>query len=171
MRQTGEDALRPDGVEAAGLEAISLTGMLQDLGGQYLFQGAVRAELSGRCVRCLEAARQAVEVEITWLFESGVEPASGTGDAWDEEDDEEAPRVSRFAGPELDLAPMLWEELALALPSKLVCKEECAGLCPSCGARLDEGGCLCESGREARAGGLAALRDLFPDLPSGPEKE
>lgn len=166
-----EESLRPDGVEPLGLESVALTGFLQNLDGQYLFQGNVSAFLTGACVRCLEPASLPVEAEVTWLFEPGAQPASKDADALDDEEEELGPRVSRFSGNELDLGPMAWEELLLALPAKLVCRPKCAGLCPACGAPLTDEGCICGGKPAEGSGKFAALRDMFPDLPSSGEKE
>lgn len=61
-------------------------------------------------------------------------------------------------GPFLDLASLLWEEFALALPVKPLCREDCMGICPVCGKNLNEGVCQC-----SRDGGdprLVALRQF-----------
>jgi uncharacterized protein len=43
----------------------------------------------------------------------------------------------------VDLSPAVREELALAAPAYPVCREDCAGLCPTCGADLNQGPCQC----------------------------
>ncbi|MBQ6910221.1 MAG: DUF177 domain-containing protein [Synergistaceae bacterium] len=43
----------------------------------------------------------------------------------------------------LDITPQVLESILLLLPSKVLCKEDCAGLCPNCGADLNDGPCAC----------------------------
>lgn len=61
-------------------------------------------------------------------------------------------------GPEINIAALLWEELVLALPVKVLCSKDCKGLCPECGENLNFNVCPCnKQGLDPR---LAALRDL-----------
>lgn len=61
-------------------------------------------------------------------------------------------------GMEINLAALLWQELMLALPIKVLCKPECRGLCPQCGKNLNQEVCSCES--EIRDPRFAALRNI-----------
>ena len=59
---------------------------------------------------------------------------------------------------QLDLAQLAREDIILALPSKLLCKEDCKGLCPQCGANLNDAPCQCKKEIDPR---LEALLSLF----------
>ena len=60
-----------------------------------------------------------------------------------------------------DLAPFFREEIALAVPVQILCKEDCRGLCPSCGANLNLAPCNCvQKTGDPR---LAVLRQLKLD--------
>lgn len=60
---------------------------------------------------------------------------------------------------ELDLEELLREELQLSWPSKVLCSEECKGICSVCGQNLNEGDCECDSFvPDIR---LAGLMDIF----------
>ena len=61
----------------------------------------------------------------------------------------------------LDTDALLRDDILLELPSKLLCKESCKGLCPKCGKNLNEGSCSCKL-READPR-LAALRELLTE--------
>jgi uncharacterized protein len=67
----------------------------------------------------------------------------------------------------------VWEEIVLNAPSKYLCKEECEGLCPRCGANLNREACRCSHEDEGPQphGGLAKLADLFPDLKKNESEE
>lgn len=60
--------------------------------------------------------------------------------------------------PMLDLAAVAWEELMLSLPVNPLCREECKGLCPTCGANLNLGACGCSG--DSGDPRLAALRNI-----------
>ena len=104
-------------------------------------------------------------------------------DATENDSEDEAEIVYGFAGHEINLGPAIREELILATPTKLVCREDCAGLCPVCGVNLNRETCDCSknsydikendpvtggtpgTGRKPmETKGLAGLGDLFPDL-------
>jgi uncharacterized protein len=53
-------------------------------------------------------------------------------------------RYENAYGKELDLTNKLREDILLSLPQKVLCREDCAGLCYSCAADLNEGPCDCE---------------------------
>lgn len=49
-----------------------------------------------------------------------------------------------YEGEKLDISSSIIEALLLEVPIKLVCKEDCQGLCPACGQNLNDGNCSCE---------------------------
>jgi uncharacterized protein len=57
---------------------------------------------------------------------------------------EEDMEVEFIHGETVDLDAIIREQVYLALPMKNVCREDCAGLCPVCGANLNEGPCSCK---------------------------
>ena len=59
--------------------------------------------------------------------------------AGDEQDDD----VSYYLGDRIDLGEVVREHVALQLPMKPVCRDDCRGLCPQCGANWNEGTCDC----------------------------
>ena len=66
--------------------------------------------------------------------------------------------VIELDSPSVDLGGLMREQLLLTLPEKKLCRQDCAGLCPQCGTRLDEEVCTCQkkTGHPAFAA-LAAL--------------
>lgn len=106
--------------------------------------------LSVPCGRCL----QPVELDAPVDFELTLVPAdeyvdeprgekdeaSKAGGSFEpEEADEEV-----YSGKVIDLDPILREQILLALPGYPVCKDECKGLCPVCGANLNDRECGCD---------------------------
>jgi DUF177 domain-containing protein len=82
------------------------------------------AHVSGPCMRCLEGADVPVEVDAREVDY----PASN---------DEEL-RSPYFDGDELEVGSWAHDALALAVPFQLLCRSDCRGLCPVCGASLND---------------------------------
>jgi DUF177 domain-containing protein len=85
------------------------------------------ATVAGPCYRCLEDASVAVTVDATEYQEQGADP-----------DDEEL-STEYLEREELDVDRWARDALVLALPGKILCRADCAGMCPRCGARLEPG--------------------------------
>jgi uncharacterized protein len=94
-------------------------------GGGYALRLRLEAALSGPCMRCLEPASPTMSVDAREVDQ----PGGG--------DELASPYVD---GTVLDLARWAHDALALALPSQIVCRDDCAGLCPVCGERLQDAG-------------------------------
>ncbi len=165
--------LQPEDATELPLRTVEVTGTLAELGEEYLFRGKVSGAFQRACDRCMEDEEQPFEVDVVWSFAQDV----GLGDRGepfsDDDDDviEGAGRVHPFSGNEIDLAPRMWEEIVLAAPAKFLCKDDCVGLCPQCGANLNRTDCRCreETGMDNR--GLAGLAKMFPELRPKDAKE
>ena len=90
----------------------------------YALHLSFDAHLDGPCMRCLGGARAAVAVDAREVDQPGT-------------DDEEL-RSPYVTEGELDLAAWAHDALLLALPQQLLCRPECAGLCPVCGESLND---------------------------------
>lgn len=66
--------------------------------------------------------------------------------------------VVTLTEPLLDTRPIVIEQIHLGIPMKPLCREDCQGLCGTCGADLNEGPCSCAPTGDARLAKLAALR-------------
>jgi uncharacterized protein len=134
-------------------EPVRVTGRLQATGeGRYYWQGGLRATVAGECRRCLRPLAQTVTAQVGALF-------SQDADAGEDPDAYALPANAR----EVDLRPAIREELILAAPRFLLCREDCRGLCPRCGQDLNAGPCACARDADPRWAALAALRDKRRD--------
>jgi uncharacterized protein len=61
-----------------------------------------------------------------------------------EDEADEQDEIYYYQGEQLDLTPMLREQIILAAPMQPLCKENCAGLCPRCGQNWNDRRCACE---------------------------
>lgn len=94
-------------------------------GDGYALRLRFTAELDGPCMRCLTPASPTVAVDAREVSQPG------------ESDELQSPYVDAGA---LDLSGWAHDALALALPAQVLCREDCAGLCPVCGADLNAAG-------------------------------
>ena len=108
--------------------------VLTNTGEGILATGLLRAHVVGSCDRCLERAEFDVtgEVDGYYLFE---EPET-LG-----EDEDEADFELVSADNTVDLSGALLSSLVMETPFVVLCREDCAGLCPVCGANLNEVDC------------------------------
>ena len=97
-----------------------------------LVTGSVRGTATGACVRCLDPVAVPVDVRFQELFAYADRAAHhrevGAGDEEAEE--------HTLEGDLFDLEPVLRDAVVPSLPFQPVCREDCPGLCPECGARL-----------------------------------
>jgi uncharacterized protein len=101
-----------------------------------LVTGSVRGQAVGECGRCLDEVTEAVDVTLAELF---VYPERAAVAA--EDGDEDDGDLRELDGDLLDLEPALRDAVVPMLPFQPVCRPDCPGLCPLCGARLaDEPG-------------------------------
>ena len=139
-------AIGPDDYEFA--HPLSWSVEVTNTGAALLVSGRVTGEGTCACSRCLEDVPYDFEGQVEGYFLIG-EDASGFG-----EDSDDAPGEDEFdVLPEnhvLDLAQLLDAALIVDAPDMPLCREDCAGLCPACGANLNEGDCGC-GGDEALA--------------------
>lgn len=99
----------------------------------YAIRLRFEATLAGPCMRCLEPAARSCEVDAREVSQADAREVAEPGVA----DELASPYVERGV---LDLRAWARDALALALPAKLLCREDCAGLCPLCGADLNASG-------------------------------
>jgi len=165
-----ESELRPEGATGSTLESAHVRGTLTAVDTEVLFRGSLESVYARACDRCLESATETVEQDLVWYFEPGEEPdplehLKGAAEDGGFEDDVAGERVRFYKGDWIDLAPHVWEEAMLAAPTKMYCRDDCKGLCPRCGKNLNEGACDCPVEEETSHTGLAALKEMYPDLP------
>jgi uncharacterized protein len=104
-------------------------------------KGKLSAIINSYCSRCLEN----VSVPIGDDFAYSLVPVK----AETREDLEltaEELEISRYQGDFIDLTAIICEQIILHIPIKILCKEECSGLCPRCGINLNRSSCNCHLG-------------------------
>jgi uncharacterized protein len=127
-------------------------------GMELFFQGKLSAPMVASCARCAEEFN--APSARPFRFVLAPRAAGDKADGRLRTDDLE---FSLYDGDQVDLAPLVAEQLILALPSRALCREDCQGLCPQCGINLNLHRCDCE--QSARDPRLAVLRTLKLERP------
>jgi uncharacterized protein len=139
----------PAGYRARGPTRVDVR--LEKVERRVRVEAHAKATLTAACGRCLSPVALDVPVD----FELTLVPSDGHGDephasrvrgkapvggSFDAKDAEE----ETYTGKVIDLDPMVREQVLLALPAYPVCKDDCKGLCPVCGANLNDRECGCD---------------------------
>jgi uncharacterized protein len=116
-------------------------------GDRISLRGNLEAAARMECVRCLTGYEMALRAPLEVFAER-----AGSGVRLEEEELERDDYMMFHDGRHLDLRDEAREALLLELPMAPHCREDCAGLCPRCGANLNQGACGCgpEPERSAR---------------------
>lgn len=116
-------------------------------------EGATSLSATQDCARCLKPV--ATKYELSFMRRIPLED----GDVRQSDGDDEQACISEKV---LDVDELILEELFLNWRTKVLCKEDCKGLCPVCGADLNEGECGCD--RAVMDPRMAQFQDIFENL-------
>jgi len=134
-------------VDEAG-DTVEVRVRLESASEGIVVTGTAGARWRDTCRRCLARVSETTVVELDDVFVHD----SADPEAW------------RIVEAQIDLAPMVREAVLLALPTAPLCRADCPGLCPECGADLAEGRCEClPADSDDRWDALEALRGRLPD--------
>ncbi len=133
-----QETLSDLGLEALGDSRTPVVINLdrREQGEDLFLSGKVCTTLSLSCDRCLAEVRLPVEGGLALWLLTAERP---------ELDPEEQDLIILAPGQrEVDLSGLLIESIKLAIPPKVLCRTDCRGLCPTCGADLNHGQCDCD---------------------------
>ncbi len=122
-------------------------------GMELFFEGEISAQVLASCARCAEEFASRSERPFRFVL-----APRAVGDGADGGLRAEDLEFSLYDGEDIDLAPLIAEQLLLGLPSRALCRDDCRGLCPGCGTNLNLHRCVCEPRAEDPR--LAVLRSL-----------
>ena len=100
------------------------------------------------CDRCLEETPVTLHLVIRRRY-----PLEGTGL------EEETADSDYLEGAELDIDRLIYDEILINRPMKVLCKEDCKGICRKCGTNLNYKTCLCD--QREKDPRMAAIQDIF----------
>jgi uncharacterized protein len=138
---------------------VRLSGTLRKSSHQFFLNGTVSGTMHRLCDRCLAEVerRITVPINIYYIVEGDLDDADSDGG-------EVEVRSIHAEQHSIIVDEDVRQTLTIEVPIKILCKETCRGLCPNCGADLNEGDCACDTQEiDPRWGKLA---DLFKDKDS-----
>ena len=109
----------PDGVQVEAEYRFDGEGVL--------VTGSITGATNAECARCLKPLTHPVSLRFAEYYSR--QPEEG---------------MYAFEGEEIDLAQMLGDNIVLSLPMRFLCRQDCKGLCPTCGKDLNEDACGCK---------------------------
>jgi uncharacterized protein len=148
------DDLNPVDERVSLTQPATVSGKVRLAGNEVFVNGHVETRAEVECDRCLQPVETPVNTDFVLEYISGSEYESG-GAA---ELTEAEMSVSVFDGEAIDVDEIVKEQILLAVPTRLLCREDCKGICPECGTDRNTGDCSCATNDiDPR---WAALKDL-----------
>lgn len=130
--------------EALFPHPVHIKGTIQNVAQVVFMDAVLEADESTVCDRCACNVVKHLSIPMQHTFVTALE----------NEDDDGYIVIPDMV---LDLDMLAREDLLLGLPSKVLCKEDCKGLCPQCGKNLNDGPCDCKEPVDPRLAGLLSL--------------
>lgn len=128
---------------------LRVRGRLSAAGdGRFYWHGKVAGDVVIPCKRCLADARVHVQDESHVIF----------AEAGSDETDDPDVQVLDARSNQIDLRPTVREQWLLNVPSYALCREECKGICATCGKDLNEGPCSCPATSDSRWDALRKVK-------------
>ena len=128
-------------------EPVQATGRVRNTAGVLVLTGELTTRLHGQCDRCTKPFVR----DFSLALEAVLVPKL-------ENEDYDDPWTFELVGDQADLDEILTNAIVLEMDSKLLCSEDCKGLCPRCGADLNLGPCSCKPETDPR---FAVLQQLL----------
>lgn len=124
---------------------LAVRGTVRSAAGALELTGEIGADMVCVCDRCIQPYELKITMPVTAYLS-------------DELQDEENPDIFLTRGDEVDLDEVFTTAFVLNIDSKFICREDCKGLCPTCGADFNNGDCHCGGAIDSR---LAVLEQLL----------
>ncbi len=130
-------------------EPVQASGSVRNTAGVLMLTGSLTTWLHGICDRCAGEFHRELSLPMEAVLVTELS-----------DEDNEDEWVFQLEGNSADLDDIVTTTLVLNMDSKLLCKDDCKGLCCRCGKNLNNGPCNCEPEMDPR---FAALRQLLKD--------
>lgn len=151
--QPGEFSLEDERADLAA--ALKVIGEASLKNSEVRVKGDLEGSLHASCDRCLRS----LPFPVSLNFDAHYIPVAEYEENERAELQDDDLEFSVFDGEKIDLDELIREQILLALPVRLLCQEECKGLCPECGSDLNHTACQCEEKQvDPRWDALAALK-------------
>ncbi len=137
------------------VQPLDVRATAELLEGEIRISGALHTRLELVCARCLDTVHE----EVSRDFDLYYRPMATIPREEEVRLKLDETEIAFFRGDGLFLTDVLAEQVLLALPMKVICRSDCRGLCPHCGANLNTDECRCEThAADPRLAPLARLK-------------
>ncbi len=123
------------------IQRVEINCFARKVGSMIPLQVKAETKVGLECERCLEV----VTYPVKMAFACSLTPVGAGIGAEDSANVGEDLNMGSYQDDVIDLAPLVLEQIVLQIPIKPLCREDCKGLCPRCGANLNETTCDCET--------------------------
>jgi uncharacterized protein len=120
------------------LDKVDVDCLVTKTSNTVFIKGSFSALVNICCSRCLENTKLSIGTDFAYTLI----PAKAETREEKELTPEEL-EIDYYQGDFIDLAPIICEQIILQIPIKVLCSEECKGLCPQCGTNLNTSSCNC----------------------------
>ena len=110
---------------------VRISGHVSDNSGMVRLSGVIEAEVSTRCARCAKPVAYHKAVNVDFMLATTLEG-------------EDVDDIFVIESDDIELDDIFVPELIMDMEMSVLCREDCAGLCPKCGKNLNEGQCACD---------------------------
>jgi len=143
--QPGILDLGTDAIQRTPLHAKGQADLVEEIEGQrripdIRLRGKLATAVELPCARCVEPVQYDVKSDFDLLYR----PINADSHPDEAAISEAETEIGFYQGDGIQLEEVLKEQVLLALPAKMLCREDCKGLCPQCGKNLNQASCKCE---------------------------
>ena len=122
------------------IEPVTVTGKVRVAGTEVFVNGHIETRAEVECDRCLQQIETPVRSDFELEYITGTDYASSQAVELTEND----LSISVFDGEAIDVDEIVKEQILLAVPTRMLCRPDCQGICPNCGIDKNTGQCACE---------------------------
>ena len=133
-----ETQLEPEALELNGTQfanPIEVTALWDRQGPHACIQFEISTHIASQCDRCLDDLQLEIDTTIGIVVQFS--------DDVPRDSDDPDYRIISFSDVEIDFTMDIRDAILLAIPTKILCSEDCKGLCPQCGQNLNCKTCKC----------------------------
>jgi len=132
-------SLKFDGVDFRQAGTLTVSAIAELVGEDVRIRGSLKTRIEAECARCLQPVALPVEHD----FDLTYRPVGSIAREEEMQLPEGELDIGFYHGEGIELGDVLAEQVILALPMTVICREDCLGLCPTCGADRNTGVCPC----------------------------
>ena len=133
------DELNPIDERVKLTEPAAVSGKVRLAGNEVFVSGHIETRAQVECDRCLQPVELPVSADFALEYISGADYESSAV----AELTEDELSVSVFDGETIDVDEIVKEQILLTVPTRMLCREDCKGICPECGTDRNTGECNC----------------------------